>query len=197
MRNVKSVILGVFFLFLFATAVSAQTPTPVENTTPNDMISTESAQPEGVNYELPYPGMLPDNPLYFLKMIRDRVVKTLINDPFKKAEFNLLNAQKRMYAAKMLADKGKDELSFETITKSNNYLHEALIAIQVVRKENPKNTNVRPFLEQQKTVIQKHKEVLEEIKKTMDKKYLANISREEKRLDQVYQSAENILKSRP
>ena len=34
-------------------------------------------------YNLPYPGLLPDNRFYLLKMIRDRVVGMLIADPIK------------------------------------------------------------------------------------------------------------------
>ena len=54
--------------------------------------------PSPINYPLAYPGILPDNPLYPLKMLRDRIVFFLINDPFKKAEFNLLQADKRLGA---------------------------------------------------------------------------------------------------
>lgn len=194
MKHVVGIVLGVFFVFLFSGMVLSYSE-PVESTSPSDEISTESAQPQKVNYELPYPGMLPDNPLYFLKMFRDGFVKALINDPYKKAEFNLLNAQKRMYAAKLLADKGKDELSFVTITKSNNYLHEALTSILIVKENNPKNTNVRPFLEQQKTVIGKHKEVLQEIENEVDKKYKADIIREEARMNEILKSIEKVLRS--
>ena len=50
------------------------------------------------NYLLPYPGMLPDNPLYMLKAMRDRVINFLIADSQKKAEFYLLQSDKRLNA---------------------------------------------------------------------------------------------------
>ena len=42
---------------------------------------------ESVNYQLPYPGrILPDHPLYFLKMIRDRIWLFFTTNSLKKAE---------------------------------------------------------------------------------------------------------------
>ena len=38
-----------------------------------------------VDYELPYPGLLPDSPLYFLKISRDRLIEFMIGDPIKKS----------------------------------------------------------------------------------------------------------------
>lgn len=87
-------------------------------------VSGDSA--EEVNYELPYPGLLPDNPLYFLRAARDRIVSFLIADPKKKAEFNLLQADKRLNAGIYLFDKGKIDLSISTISKAENYFEEAL-----------------------------------------------------------------------
>src|SRR3989344_3906165 len=48
------------------------------------------------NYVLPYPGMLPDSPLYKIKVLRDKVTAYLISDPQKKAEFYLLQTDKQM-----------------------------------------------------------------------------------------------------
>ena len=53
-----------------------------------------------IQYELPYPGILPDNPLYFLKAIRDNVLGFFITDPLKKADYSLLMADKRLQSAK-------------------------------------------------------------------------------------------------
>jgi len=45
--------------------------------------STPSAQIINVQYDLPYTGILPDNPLYFLKALRDNIYGMLITDPIK------------------------------------------------------------------------------------------------------------------
>lgn len=77
-------------------------------------------------YDMPYPGMLPDNPLYFLKAFRDRVVSILISDPLKKAEFDLLNSDKRLSSGITLLNEGKNTIAVTTISKSNNYFDEAV-----------------------------------------------------------------------
>ncbi len=87
---------------------------------------TPSSPAQEINYELPYPGLLPDNPLYFLRAIRDRAVSFLISDPKKKAEFNLLQADKRLNAGIYLFDKRKVDLSISTVSKAENYFEEAL-----------------------------------------------------------------------
>ena len=79
-------------------------------------MSSASATPtviQGITYELAYPGLLPDHPLYFFKVIRDKVVSLLINDPSKRAEFNLLTSDKRF-------NSGRQEKIIDTLSKSNN-----------------------------------------------------------------------------
>ena len=89
-----------FFLFFFAAPVRAQDGT---------VIITPSPTPyQHVTYEMPYPGILPDNPFYPLKTLRDRVVGFLITDPGKNATFDLLQADKRFQAGVMLYEKDKN-----------------------------------------------------------------------------------------
>ncbi len=71
-----------------------------------------------VDYFLAYPGMLPDHPLYFLKMARDRVWLWLTPDPLKKAELLLLFADKRLGAGKALIEGNKIKLGVTTVTKA-------------------------------------------------------------------------------
>src|SRR5260221_7243175 len=66
--------------------------------------ATSSPTPTVVQYDLPYPGILPDNPLYTLKVIRDEVVSFFISDPLKKASFDILQADKRIGASLYLAE---------------------------------------------------------------------------------------------
>lgn len=69
-----------------------------------------------VDYLLPYPGILPDHPLYFLKAFRDRILEALIVDPLRKAEFYLLQADKRVGMAMFAADQGKVVLVDQSAT---------------------------------------------------------------------------------
>src|SRR5258708_61565 len=57
-----------------------------------------------IQYELPYPGILPDNPLYFLKTFRDTIVLFLISEPWKKADFDLQQADKLVNASIYLSN---------------------------------------------------------------------------------------------
>lgn len=118
MAKIRSHFLIVISLFILFTG----TINAAENSSPSAL------QKQSVNYFLPYPGILPDNPFHFLKAARDRIVSLLINDDLKRAEFNLLTSDKRMYAGYMLVERGKMEQGFVTISKSNNYFHQAISA---------------------------------------------------------------------
>ena len=92
-------ILIVFFLFLQETMASKST----------------------VNYTLPWPGILPDNKIYKLKVLRNKIIEKIIISPIKKIEFDLLMADKTIYASKLLIDKGEVNLAKDTALKGENY----------------------------------------------------------------------------
>lgn len=81
---------------------------------------------EQVDYYLPYPGILPDHPLYWLKMFRDRIMLVLTKSPVDKYGRLLLYADKRVGAAKVLIEGGKAELGVTTATKAEKYLEQAI-----------------------------------------------------------------------
>src|SRR3989344_6985739 len=93
-------ILAVFLVIisLFSSSVYAQTELPSSEEYDYGVTATDSATDQVEEYTLPYPGILPDNLLYPIKVFRDRIVSFLISDPLKKAEFNLLQADKRLQA---------------------------------------------------------------------------------------------------
>lgn len=179
----KKIILSFFLifslLFIFSFPAFAQ-----ENTGE----ATKSAQK--IDYDLPYPGMLPDNPLYILKTARDRIVSILISDPFKKAEFNLLTSDKRINAARMLSEKNKPELAVSTLSKSNNYFHGALSSA-IEAKDMGKNVDT--VLHNLKLASLKHREVLAAINKRVGKNFEDQLQYEEKRLREFEKSVNNIL----
>jgi len=119
-------------------------------------IATETAQ-KSINYFLPYPGILPGNSLYPLKMIRDRVVSYFITDPVKKAEFYLLMADKRINAGKFLADYRKYSLVEPTISKGQNYFDQS---IELAAKTKKQGINIKNLTEQLNKASEKHEEVL-------------------------------------
>lgn len=75
-----------------------------------------------VEYSLAWPGILPDNRLlYKLKVLRNKTIERMIVDPVKKIEFDLLMADKTIYASKILIEKGEIELAKDTALKGENY----------------------------------------------------------------------------
>lgn len=76
---------------------------------------------ETVLYNLPYPGILPDNPLYIVKAIRDQLLIFGTRDNIKKAELYLLLSDKRIAMAVALAKKGKEKQAIEVAGKAEKY----------------------------------------------------------------------------
>lgn len=98
-------VLAVLFLELFREKIYAQaSPTPVE-------------------YSLPYPGILPDHPLYFVKRFRDYLLLTFTKNPLRQKEVRLLLADKKLVMGQMLFEKRKTHLAVEIITESQNELY--------------------------------------------------------------------------
>src|SRR3990172_4345567 len=111
----------IFFIIIFSSPVYAQSKIliPTVSTTP-------SPTPVMIDYSLPYPGILPGNPLYSIKMLRDRIMELFISDHLKKANFYLLQADKRVSSSLMLFEKQDKELGQTTLSKAQNYLEKSL-----------------------------------------------------------------------
>lgn len=110
----KSVLITLITLSMLVTTVLAATK------------SSDVMMKLKVEYVLPFPGILPDNPLYFLKAGRDRIMDFLIVDPVRKAEFYILQADKRLGMATMLLDKGNTTLAETTLSKGETYMDKAV-----------------------------------------------------------------------
>lgn len=115
------------FLFITSSSFAQQSSMSLQQ-------SSQSSEMK-IDYQLPYPGLLPDSPFYFFRALRDRIVSFLITDPIKKAEFNLLQTDKRISAGLLLAKEKKYELANTTISKALNYFEEALSKTKEAKKE--------------------------------------------------------------
>jgi hypothetical protein len=109
------------------------------------------------DYPLPYSGILPDHPLYFLKMIRDRVMLWLTRDSLARAGVLLHYADKRIAAALALAEKGKAGLAVTTATKAEKYLERTLDEAGRAAED---GKDVVDFSEKASRASVKHKKVL-------------------------------------
>jgi hypothetical protein len=174
----QKIYLLIFSSLIFLLSLSLNSPGAYAQL--ESLPASSSSQPKNqVNYELPYPGLLPDNPLYFLRIIRDKTVGFLISDPLKKSEFNLLQADKRMNAGIYLFNKGKIPLSLTTISKAENYFSQALDEVGEARRQRKSVSEIEGRL---KDAIVKYQEELGTLVKKSDKNYKAGFENELKRV---------------
>ncbi len=122
MRVFFTLVIFIFVFLIFNFSAFAQAPSSATKFPP-------------VNYTLPYPGILPNNPLYKIKVARDMLVGFFISDPLKKAEYDLSLTDKRTEAAQMLYDSGNQALALDTISKAQNYFNQAIEQINLAKKQ--------------------------------------------------------------
>lgn len=118
-----------------------------------------------VIYNLPYPGLLPDSPLYITKIIRDRITDFLTRDNLKKAELYLLYSDKRTSMSLVLASKGKSQLAIDTFVKGEKYFLKIPELLKSAKKQGTQAPS--SFVETLKLSNAKHKELIEELIKTL------------------------------
>ena len=118
-----------------------------------------------VIYNLPYPGLLPDSPLYITKIIRDRITDFLTRDNLKKAELYLLYSDKRASMSLVLASKGKNQLAIDTFVKGEKYFLKIPRLLISAKKQGAQAPS--SFVETLKLSNAKHKELIEELIKTL------------------------------
>lgn len=132
--NVKiSIVVSSLIATILTSPAVAQKPS--KNATTTDVMTTKK-----IEYVLPYPGILPDHSLYFLKQVRDKILDFLIVDTVRKAEFYVLQADKRLGMGMMLLDKSNGALAEATMSKGENYMERAislLVNLKASGKEIP------------------------------------------------------------
>ncbi len=144
-------ILSIIFALMFSLAL-AQEASPL----------APSAKPTPINYTLPYPGILPDHPLYFLKSLRDLILTKLISNPVKKFEFDLLQADKKLNMAIFLKMKSNLPLMHRMNRETVGHLKEAdthLFAIAAAE-----NNDVRSLKDRYELSLKKHLQELTNLK---------------------------------
>lgn len=167
--NSRVIVFTLTFLLLL---LSAPRPTSAKPTLSPVPKVTLSAQPAGdqaeetvlekkPEYLLPYPGILPDHPLYFLKQIRDGILDRLIVDPLRKAEFHVLQADKRLNMGKSLVEQGKGMLAEQVISKGEKYMDRAVSGLSAFKSTG------RPvpasIIDRLTRSMEKHVEILSEL----------------------------------
>jgi Domain of unknown function (DUF5667) len=131
---------------------SAPMPTPTSAPTPTPMAE--------ILYLMPYPGsILPDNPLWYLKALRDKVQYLITIDPLAKADLALLFSDKRLEASLILFQNKNSNTALSTLSKGEKYLEEASQEEQIARKE---GVNTNDFLIKLANASLKHRQIIEE-----------------------------------
>jgi len=158
--------LGILFISVHKSTVSAVTsgsnsvarlkPTAIPTSPP--VVPTT---PPKVDYFMAYPGVLPDSPIYKLKMIRDKFWLWLTTDSVKKGELLLHYADKRVGAAKALIEGNQVPLGIETLTKGEKYLEQSIWEAEKAKKNN-KDLGILGATLRKATL--KHEEIILELK---------------------------------
>ncbi|MBI5449585.1 hypothetical protein HY948_04720 [Candidatus Gottesmanbacteria bacterium] len=134
---------------------------PLSKSFAQEVLSVQSeSTPIYVEYELAFPGMLPDHPLYKAKIMRDRIMAFVTSNPQKLADFYLLQTDKGILAAAMLVDKNNSKLAATTALKAEHNF--TLLTQQLFRFPKKPET---AFYQKLKTAAAKHQEVLASLEK--------------------------------
>lgn len=146
----KKVLLLILSLpFIVRASVYAVTPTPKATPVP--------PSPTPMEYVMPYPGLLPTHPLYFLKALRDRIIELLISDRVRKAEFYILQADKKLGMAVVLSEQGKAAEAKRAFTDSLSHRTQAVAELENSKKN---GVTIQGFiLEKLTRSMLKHREI--------------------------------------
>jgi len=125
MQGKRIIILIIVFFALAFQSVSAQ-----------EVSVSGVPTPTPISYALPYPGILPGNPLYFFKTIRDVIAGFLITGPLKKAEFDLLQTDKYLAISQALFDQKKEKTEiFSSLDQALAYFDNAIKKTEEAKKQ--------------------------------------------------------------
>lgn len=126
--NIALTTVTIFIAFAILSISFLRIATPTYTYSPmvlSEKIETE-VMPEKIDYQLAYQGKIgPDNPLWYAKAVRDRARYMVTFNPTKKAELNLLYADKRLNSSIELFKNNKPDLGLITLTKAEKYLESA------------------------------------------------------------------------
>jgi hypothetical protein len=180
-------VIVLFFLIFFLVF-----PRPV---VAEDVASGSGVVETKIEYDMPYPGLLPTSPFYPLKMLRDRVVGYLISDPLKRAEFSLLQADKRLQAgvALLLEDPQESSLALATISKGENYFDEAFHHTALARRQ---KRDVYDMGVKLSVAARKHEEILINVSRSIPSREKDSYERELSRIRQNIEKAKPYMKKR-
>ncbi|MDE2026078.1 MAG: hypothetical protein KGJ07_06285 [Patescibacteria group bacterium] len=164
----KRIVFVLLFLLFFTIAMPSLAQEVVPTPTP-------------VDYTLAYPGILPDNPLYKIKAFRDWLISILIADSLKKAEFDILQADKRLGAAQDLFEENppKAALAVETLSKGENYFFSAIAQMKQAKIQ---GESLYDTLQKLRLSNAKHLEIVLQLEQGQTGNILKGLRQQEQRI---------------
>lgn len=120
------------------------------------------------------PRLLPDNPLYFLKRIKERIELFFAFTPEKRAEKLAEIATRRIAEAKMMVKKGKPEFVERLMARYQKHLERAIEKTEEAKKKGKEVEKVLEIITQatsqhQGVLSEVYEKVPEEAKKAIEK----------------------------
>lgn len=152
MRKFVAIFLIILFSFFLLPQISLITQSQTLNID----------EPEVV-YPLPYPGILTDHPLYFVKQTRDHILIFTTRDNVKKAQLYLHLSDKHMAIALQLAQKSKGDLSKKELMRAEDYFLEIPPLLREAKEQGSSTST--DFISKLQQSNAKHKEVITEVMK--------------------------------
>lgn len=114
-----------------------------------------------IDYLLPYEGkILPDNTLWYLKALRDKLWLAITSNTSRKAELLLLFSDKRLLSARDLFEKNKAEIAYTTLSKGEKYLEQANFLTQ---ENKAKGNDTTAFEIRLANASLKHRQIIESL----------------------------------
>ncbi len=131
-----------------------------------------------IQYDLSYPGLLPDHPFYILKQMRDNMMTLLIGKPLDRSSFMLLQSDKQVSAAKILIEQQKDvHMVRNSFLASQRAFEGAINGTQAAKQE---GFPTEDMIHQLQVASKKHHEIVTNVMEQLseeDKKMFQDIEK--------------------
>lgn len=149
-----------------------------------------SPEPSPQTYDMAYPGILPDHPLYFLKVARAQVMDFFTGQPLDKASFELLQSDKHLAAGYTLLKQNQStELAYESVDTAQDYLEEAMHQTSVAKKN---GMDIQEMCQKLKLASTQHTLMLTELEKYVVEKDKAKFQEEKTRAKDLSKRAATL-----
>ncbi len=187
-KIINAILVFAAFLILFISVFRTAAVTP--NFSSNFSKGT-TVEGEVIDYPLVYAGrILPGHAFWSVKATRDRLWLFFTSNPSRKAELNLLFADKRLGAYIELMERGDLENAYVSLIKAEQYLKKASDKEVEIRNKGVDTTDLLIRLSNSSL---KHQEVINEAKTKFPDNAVADLVLVENYTVEVYERSKSAL----